>query len=160
MTVFEWQAKVVDHSARYLAHFVETTSADRLNWAPSIDSSTDTRSVFELVFECCRVNRRFATLLKGQTPIPSDPNAEHNYRTAKSAIEDLMSSAAELVETIMGLSEDALEKTYTTGMGPVSGMFLLDLPVANMNYHAGQINLIQLLYGDPEFHIPPDFTTF
>jgi hypothetical protein len=158
MTVFEWQARVTERSAKSLAHYVETTSADRLDWAPVMDNSTDTRSVFELVFECCRLNRRIAGVLKGSSSAPSD--STHHYRTAREAVDDILSSATELAAAIRGLSEECVEKTYTTGLGPVPGAILLEMPASNMQYHSGQINLIQLLYGDPEFHIPPDFTTF
>lgn len=158
MTVFEWQARVTERAAKSLAHYVETTSADRLDWAPVMDNSTDTRSVFELVFECCRLNRKVADVLKGTAPAKSEPS--HTYRTAREAMDDIHASSAQLAAAIRGLTDECVEKTYTTGLGPVPGAILLEMPASNMQYHSGQINLIQLLYGDPEFHIPPDFTTF
>ena len=32
----------------------------------------------------------------------------------------------------------------------------MEMPYRNMAYHAGQVNYVQMLYGDTEFHIKRD----
>lgn len=96
-------------------------------------------------------------LLRGETPPPRGTET-HPYHKAEDAMKDLVASAEELATTIEHLDDSALLRTYETGLGPVKGKFLLEMPVNNMYYHGGQLNLIQLLYGDPEFHVPKDFT--
>ena len=154
MDVFHWQAKLVRRSAHLLAHFLEQTSPDKLNWRPYLPESAEMRSAFDIVFECAKVNRRFADLLH-EREIGASAK-DHSYRSE--ATKDLLDSAEELASAIEGLPESALEKLYKTASGQVTGRFLLELPVNNMYYHGGQINMIQLLYGDPEFHAPADFT--
>lgn len=157
MDVFHWQAKLVRRSAHLLAHFLEQTSPDRLNWRPYLPESAEMRSAYDIVFECAKVNRRFAALLSGREVAPVVK--EHSYHALAEATRDLLSSAEELATTIEGLQPETLEQYFKTQSGQVTGRFLLELPVNNMYYHGGQINMIQLLYGDPEFHAPADFTS-
>lgn len=156
MDVFHWQAKLVRRSAHLLAHFLEQTRPERLNWRPYLPESAEMRSAFDIVFECAKVNRRFSALLQDRDAAPMEK--EHSYRSLQEATSDILSSAEELATIIEGLPEAAMDKQYKTQSGQVSGRFLLELPVNNMYYHGGQINMIQLLYGDPEFHAPADFT--
>lgn len=156
MDVFHWQAKLVRRSAHLLAHYLEQTSPDRLNWRPYLPESAEMRSAFDIVFECAKVNRRFTALLLDREAAPAEK--DHSYSSLADAKNDLLTSAEDLAKTIEGLPEAALDREFKTASGQVKGKFLLELPVNNMYYHGGQINMIQLLYGDPEFHRPADFT--
>lgn len=154
MSVLDWQAYLVERAAMTLAHFVASTESERLNWKPSLDGKVHTRSVFEQVQECVGVNRRFAALLRGDSPAGAPEISIEDSQTAQSM---LIESAQELGAAIRGLGPDALEQEFETKMGPLTGAILLELPLANMQYHSGQVNMIQLLYGDEEFHVPPKF---
>ena len=37
----------------------------------------------------------------------------------------------------------------------MKGITLIEMPYRNMAYHCGQLNFIQTIYGDKEFHLPP-----
>ena len=37
------------------------------------------------------------------------------------------------------------------------GKNVILMPMRNMGYHIGQLNLIQMLYGDAEFHVPANW---
>ena len=65
--------------------------------------------------------------------------------------------AEELAAAIRGLTEEDLERTYPHPRGPRLGANLILICYRNMAYHAGQINYIQTLYGDQEFHVPANW---
>ena len=59
-----------------------------------------------------------------------------------------------LADAIRALTNADLEREFTTRRGPMPGTNLIEGPMRNMHYHVGQVNLLQLLYGDGEFHVP------
>jgi hypothetical protein len=155
MNLFEWQAMLTEKGAEALAHWVETTEEGRLNWKPSADSTSDTRNVLELAQECITVNYRFAAVLSGaETPAGGDAAA---ITTAAQAREALIASGAAVAAAIRGLDESALGKKFTLPIGELPGALCVTLPLGNMQYHGGQVNYIQRLYGDTEFRVPASF---
>ena len=64
-------------------------------------------------------------------------------------------SARELANTVRAMTDDDLTREFPWRRGPVSGAGLIEIPLRNMHYHGGQVNLLQLLYGDTEFRVPP-----
>jgi hypothetical protein len=158
MTIGEWQAKRIERIADALAHFVDTTVPDRLDWRPPAEGAAQTRSALDQISECILVNRYFAALLRGETPAQATAVREEPPRPFQSAGEakaQLLESAREVADAVRALDADALTRTYPHRRGPVSGESLIEMPYRNMAYHAGQINFIQTLYGDTEFHVPP-----
>lgn len=154
MTVGEFQAKKIERIAEALAHFVETTRPDRLDWEAPSQGEKPCRSVMEQAAECAVVNRLSLTLLRGETV---DPGARANlpkYASAQEAREDLTGSAQALAEAVRGMTDEDLARAYPFWRGPVTGDVLIEMAYRNMAYHAGQVNFIQCLYGDNEFHIP------
>lgn len=152
-TVYEWQASEIENAARVMAHWVSTTAEEKLGWKPrSKEGGGEGRDIYDQVFECSQVNRRIANTLQGI------PNGEwikdSTYTSSAQATEDLKASAAELASVVRGLPDDALTREYTTGMGPMTGGVCISMALGNMYYHGGQINLIQMLLGDTEFHFP------
>jgi hypothetical protein len=99
------------------------------------------------------VCRRFAALLRGETPPP--PSSDWPFQDGAEAQEQVRQSTRELAAAIRALDEGALARTYPTGMGPMPGAMVLRIAGGNLAYHVGQINFIQTLYGDTEFHLPP-----
>jgi hypothetical protein len=66
-----------------------------------------------------------------------------------------MASGTELAAAIRSLNEESLTTAYPHWRGPIVGESMLEVAYRNMAYHAGQVNMIQLLSGDTEFHVPP-----
>ncbi|HXG24185.1 MAG TPA: DinB family protein, partial [Chthonomonadales bacterium] len=158
MTVFEFQARRIERIAKAVAHFVDTTDPSRLDWRPPCEGGIQSRSVLDQLAEIILVNRYFTSLLRGETPESSTLDRESPTRpftTVEEGKAQLLTSAGELSDTIRSLDESMLTRTYSHRRGPVSGENLLEMPYRNMAYHAGQINFIQTLAGDPEFHVPP-----
>lgn len=155
MTIFEWQANIIERGGATLAHALATTPEDRLDWHPSADPQSKTRSTLDQAAECIDVNRRMTALLRGETPGP--PASERPFANGQEAQEQIRESAKELADAVRGLDEEALTRIYTTPMRPMRGTLLLEIAAGNLTYHFGQINYIQTLYGDTEFRIPPEF---
>ena len=155
MTVQEFMAEQIERMGAGLASFIETTAPERVTWRPEAPGSSETRSALEQAQECIAVNRYFAALLRGeQIEVPAGGVRGTPLRTVEDARQQLTESSAELANAIRNSSDDALARTYSHWRGPASGYKLMIGAYRNMAYHAGQINLIQMLGGDGEFHMP------
>jgi len=157
-TLGQWQARQIEKAAKILAVFVESTSEDKLRWKPAIDENSKARSVLEQVGECIYANHRARHVFLGEPPLL--PPAEFDdFESAQDAVTQLKDSAKYLAEIVAKLGPEELAKEYTTHQGPMPGALVMQFPVRNMTYHMGQINMIQLLYGDAAFHIDEEFTS-
>ena len=156
MTVGEFQAKKIERIADALAHFISTTRDDKLAWHAPGEEAHAGRSVLELAGECVEVNRRIAALLRGEAVNTTTSATEAPaYESADLARSDLTESGRELAAAVRKIDDAALTQTYQTWRGPLPGEILIEMAYRNMAYHAGQVNFIQCLYGDSEFHLPP-----
>lgn len=151
MTVFEWQAQLIENASDNLAFWVDKTRDDKFKWAPAMEGSVNTRSPMQLAAECATVNRSMAAMFRGEQPTGGEMP---EYDSKQACGDDLRASAKELGNAIRGLDAGALERIYETPFGPMPGAVLLQIALGNLQYHGGQVNLIQLLYGDPKFYIP------
>ena len=156
MTVTEYQAKKIERIAVAVAHYVATTHEDRLTWEAPGEGDAKGRSVLDQVSECVVTNRMFAALLRGEAPdVPALRANAPQFSDAETANAMLVASGAELAAAVRALADADLERTFPFWRGPVAGEVLIEMGYRNMVYHAGQINFIQCLYGDSEFHVPP-----
>lgn len=153
MTVTDYIARQTERIADSLAHFVASTPDDRLVWHPALEKSAQTRSVLEQITECIAVNRLIASILRGAEGVTGYP--EVAVANGQDAQEQLVMSARELAAAIRALSPEDLTRSWAHPRGPMLGENIIMTGLRNMAYHAGQVNLIQLLYGDAEFHVPP-----
>lgn len=152
MSVYEWHAYLVERAAGMLAHFLSVTKSERLDWRPSVDGHMG-RDALDQASECIRVNNFIALLLRGEEPTAATDEPAHADRVCA----EVLASGENLASAIRGLEDGALERLYPARFGPTPGKVLLELAHANMHYHIGQINYIQSLYGDKDFHVPPGF---
>ena len=152
MTIFEWQGNLCEMMSHRVAHFVETTREDWLDKRPAIDDSSQTRSVLEQIGECVRINRAAAAHLRGEQPEKS----EWTPANSEEAQRELIASAKAYADAIRAQDESVFGKKFMMPWGEVDGAFLISVPIMNMSYHGGQINYVQMLYGDTEFHIKRD----
>lgn len=151
MTVQEFQARKIERNARALAHWVSTTPQDKLDWRPETGPESRARSVLDMVGECIWANRRWAAVLRGLEP----PQRPDSYSAdSEDGQRELVESADKLAEVVRNLPDSALTKEFPGPRGPLPGEILIDMPNRNMSYHGGQVNMIQLLLGDTEFHVP------
>ena len=158
MRVTDYLANQTERMAAGLAHFISTTDPEKLNYKPEIPGSMGTRSALQQVSECVQVNFGMAKLFRGETLThPTGGAPEIEFADTAAAQKALLESAAEFAAAIREMDESALEKTYYHPRGEILGLNMIIMPLRNMSYHAGQINLIQMLNGDAEFHTPPNW---
>ncbi len=151
MTIQDYIAEQTERVAAALADFVGTTPPDRLLWEPSLEAGGQGRSVLDQMAECISVNFRFAALLRGETA----PEAPPAPQSAADAQAQIVASGDKLAAAIRGLTDEDLEKPLALPRGSLPLSRAMLVPFRNMAYHAGQINFIQMLAGDTEFHAPP-----
>jgi hypothetical protein len=155
MTIQEFQAEKIENAGKLLAHFVEMTPPDKRDWVPDVPDATEVRSMLSQVSECIHVNRLFATLIRGEDPKQFNPiQAGRPFTDPAEALPMLVASAKECADAVRGMSDEDLEKMYALRRGDFPGYQMIEFPYRNMTYHGGQVNLLQLLYGDAEFHVP------
>jgi hypothetical protein len=153
MTIQNYAADQTERMAASLAHFVATTDPSRLGWELSAEGGGHTRSILDQIAECVVVNRRFAALLRGEpAPAPTP-----RFTDGQDAQAQIVSSAGELAVAIRAVADDALETLIQTPRGGAPIKNLMLAAYRNMAYHAGQVNFIQILAGDAEFHAPPSW---
>jgi hypothetical protein len=156
MTVMEFQAKKIERIAEALAHYVATTREDRLTWEVPGEGEAKGRSALDMVSECVVTNKMFAALLRGETPDVQAARANApTFTDAETANAQLIASGKELGAAVRALTDADLARIFPFWRGPVTGEVLIEGGYRNMVYHGGQINFIQCLYGDAEFHVPP-----
>lgn len=155
MTVQDYMAGKVEKIADSLASFIESTDPARLDWRPEMPGSAAARSALEQAQECIAVNRYVAALLRGeQLEVPAGGVKGTPLKDAADARYQLSESAAELATSVRNLDDAGMTKIYSHWRGDVPGEKLIIGAYRNMAYHAGQVNLIQMLSGDGEFHVP------
>ena len=158
MTLFEYQARRVERISRAVAHFIGTTPEERLDWRPDGLDGAKGRSIFSMVSEIVVVNTLVARTLLGEAREPHKPSESMPdlvFVDSADAQAKVIASGESLAVAIRGLSDVDLEREYLHWTGPLRGEIWLEMPYRNMAYHAGQINYIQILLGDSEFHVPP-----
>ena len=150
MTIQEYVADQTERIAASLSHFAATTDPACLTWELSAEGEGHTRSVLDQIAECVGVNHRFAALLRGETA----PDAPSAPQSAAEVQAQLTASAGELAAAIRAVPDDAMDNVIETPRGAAIVKNLILASYRNMAYHAGQINFIQTLAGDSEFHAP------
>jgi len=141
-----------------LVNFVATTREDRLRWRPATEDESKTRSVMDLAGECVEANRRILAYLTG-TSIGPRPDNFDVFETVADVSAALIESADALAEEVAKIDGEGLMREVHTHRGPMPAALAMQFPVRNMTYHIGQINMVQLLYGDTVFHIDEEFMT-
>jgi len=158
LTLVGWQARQIQKAAGFICHFVESTREDRLRWCPSTEEKSQCRSVMDMAGECVNANERFLAYLQARTVGPR-PESFDAYETVQDLKQALTASADALAEEIRGYNAEDLNRMVTTHRGVMPVSLAIQFPLRNMTYHMGQINMIQMLYGDTVFHITPEFMT-
>ena len=170
MTVQEFQADKIEGAAKLLAFWLGAMPEDKQSWVPEVAGAAGLRTAREQVAECAAANRFFTALLKGEKPALFRPfEVKSEYTTLEEAQQDLIVNGpggrGERVQ--IGKRRKRRRGGYTSGQTWFEGLIpqlrrqyrmtgyqVIEFPYRNMTYHGGQLNQLQLLYGDAEFHIP------
>ena len=151
----EMIAKKIQAGSDSLAKAFAKMPAERTEWKPTVEGNAG-RDALDQVLECACL-AEWAT--KGYTAGDALPPIDWDdfkvqcdaRRNSEDALAWLKSSHAALVSTISALSDEQIGKSIPHPFYEASttwGDFAIDLVYWNLVYHEGQINYIQVLYGD------------
>jgi hypothetical protein len=107
--------------------------------------------------EVALTGRWFLPILAGE-PIPAGDehqNLTEELSTVEQCVQAARENIGELCQAIAQFPDEGLDREITLPFGggtvlPMSDV--LGLASWNLIYHLGQVNQIQLIYGDPEMH--------
>lgn len=115
---------------------------EKMDWRPMEHG----KSAVQIMAECASTNLVFADVLNGaaprEIPVITDPAELSSH---------LMESATEVCKAIDSMDSllDLLQMPWGASMSATEAIML---SASHMQYHDGQINYIQLLLGDSNFH--------
>jgi uncharacterized damage-inducible protein DinB len=117
----------------------------------------DARAAVDFSYEVAVVNRRFATVIRGETPGPWPFEgwavAPEGFRTAESAKAEVSASIDALVAAVDALPDEELTKEITRPDGSTANpLAMFTFCLIHTSYHDGQLNYLQSLRGDTEVH--------
>ncbi len=154
MTAQHYMGDATERAAAFLTHFIEITPPEKRDWTPTVEGAEGLRSMLDMADECILANRMYLSIFQGNPPPSSPFDGPRGFATWDEGRVLLAESAKELADVIRALSDDALAGTFLTRRGEMPGTMAIEMASRNMNYHSGQVNLYQLLYGDGTFHFP------
>lgn len=157
-TVNETAAKLTQQASDKLVKNLNAMPAEKQQWKPPSDG----RSAHEQVLECAVINGMAAKIFTDQA-FPNFETMDWGGMFGKAAAQNdttekliatLEKATADLVAATKAFPADKLGEMVTV---PFDGSVhtwaeVIFFPYWNMTYHEGQINYIQLLYGDKEYH--------
>jgi len=134
-------------AARLLRDFEAIPAADRMRAFPQAGTSAA-----QIVKQCAMVARRQAALVRGEEmpvefePAPAIEDAEQAKRDLETALEELRVALEAVGPEALG------ERRQMPWGGSMSLGEYIFRPSYHLAYHDGQLNYIQRLLGDREFH--------
>jgi len=142
-----------------LAHALATTPDDRLNWAPSATA----RTPIQLVAHSASAVKAIHSMLAGNTvefgnPVEADRGFrewERRFDTREQVLRLLEESSAAYIAWLDTLTPDHLQDTATLPFGLGTAPVAIGLTFApnHLLVHKAQIDYIQTIYGDHDWHM-------
>ena len=137
---------------------LSTTPDERLNWSPSETARTPIQIVAHAAYVIGSLNRT----LDGDTfSIPTTAEADRSFReferdftTRDQALELLEQNSAAYVAWLDQLSEARLSDDVNLPFSAAEVLMaeVLDLAAQHTRWHAAQLDYVQTIYGDHEWH--------
>lgn len=134
-----------------------TTPDDKVNWSPSPTA----RTPIQLVAHSALAVTGIQEWLSGK-PFPFENTAaaeaafraaDKEFTTREQALTQLEQACAGYLAWLDALTPEQLDSTFQTFMGPVPFAVAITFPVDHMRMHAAQIEYIQTIYGDHDWHM-------
>lgn len=150
MNIIEGIKALTQEQTRWLDLGMEFIPTDKHCWCAGGCAKTP----LEIYLECAGVYRTLAQVFQGKQPdrseSPSKPEEFPDYATAKPLMAQCQQ---ELFVALDGLGSADWGKKIALPWGHEMTLGeLIYLPAFHASYHAGQLNYIQTLLGDTEFH--------
>jgi len=113
------------------------------------------RTVSDIAYEVALVNDHIGLKLRGE-PLFDWPEgwvtAPEHLRAKGACIASFKESAARILQTVEGWSDEDLSVKLTTEHGETDRAERCRFMALHLWYHSGQINYIQTLLGDDDWH--------
>jgi uncharacterized damage-inducible protein DinB len=130
---------------------------DKLSWQPAETA----KSALRVAAHAALPNAFFAAILRGEGLPPAPPEelfaqqeaAEAAITTRQQVVELLERGTAEVQAALDALTPELIASTVETPFLTAPMTFFMTLPGLHMWTHASQIDYLQTLWGDMEFHM-------
>jgi hypothetical protein len=142
------------HAAQLL-HTFSFVPDDKLNWSPS----ESCKSALRIVAHCAVSNHGISRMIRGEN-FEGDPTevfkamaaSELEITTREQAISAMNESLAVVLSSLDTVTDERIGSVPESPMGPLPMMFWVTLPAMHMMGHSYQVDFLQTVWGDHEFH--------
>lgn len=114
------------------------------------------RTVADIVYEVIKVNDDIGANMRGEQtpPWPDDGwlKAPADFQTKEAVISAFNASSSKLIETVEGFTEEQFAEKITTEHGETDRFERCRFIALHIWYHSGQLNFIQTMIGDDDWH--------
>jgi replication fork clamp-binding protein CrfC len=141
-----------------MAHALATTPDDKLAWSPSPTA----RSPLHQVTHAAMSTSNIQSMLSGKHLASSGPVeldaaarlADQQFTSRQQAIDILEQNSADYLAWLDTLTEEQLASKVDMFFGIVPMTVGITFPALHMSGHVAQMDYIQTIYGDQDWHIP------
>lgn len=154
MTVQTFMCDRIVQTGKLIVHWVEVMPAERREWIPEIVGSVQNRSVNDILGELIAVNRLVTNALTGGEPPAMHPMvAPRPFTNVSEALPMFVATLDEAIAELITIEDSELEQEICVGTRRMRPIDFFEIIYRNLWYHGGQLNLLQLQYGDDTFHV-------
>ena len=156
-TISQTKAEFVRAKER-MAHALATTPDDKINWSPSPTA----RTPIQEVAHAARSISGIQGMLDGQ-PFPFSGivefdttmrTAEREYTSREQVLSLLEQNSAEYLAWLDALTPERLAATVQFPFGPAPSLAVaITFPAYHLQNHIAQMDYIQTIYGDQDWHM-------
>jgi hypothetical protein len=114
-----------------------------------------TRTVADVIYEVNLVNDHVGMVIRGEEPFDWPDGwitAPEGFRSKSAVMDGFKKSSDSIIATVEALSEDAMKTVVQTEHGERTRFARCQFMTLHMWYHSGQLNFIQTLLGDNDWH--------
>lgn len=138
-------------------HLLATTPDDRINWSPSDSCRTPIHQVAHAALAITGIQ----DFISGK-PFPFasmedldafSRNAEKEYSTREQVLALLEGNSSSYFKWLDSLTDDQLSSVLETKMGTFPMSFAVTFPAQHIQTHCAQMEYIQTIYGDLNWHM-------
>ena len=129
---------------------LQYTPDDKLDWVPMGAAKTPRA----IIVECAAGYKWLAAELRGEQNAAAawEGTKAEDFPTREALTELITAGEAEMLAAIDALTDEQLEEKRQVFWGEETLRDLMWMGVIHTNYHVGQLNYIQTLWGDTEMH--------
>jgi hypothetical protein len=154
-SVSQAKAEFLRAKARLLVA-LDTTPDDKLNWSPSATARTPVELVAHAASSVpliqgtiCGAPWPYTSLTEADAAFRA---ADKPFKTREQAIEHLEETSSKFIAWLDSLTPEQVESTVHSVIGTFPMSVAITLPADHMRGHTAQIEYIQTIWGDYDWH--------